>query len=109
MRKRLREVLRTQIPRSQMKIVYRYEYVKLSREVPLVLCLSSMCSFLSRPQISLFTGAFSLYDFLFNFSSIHYLLQVTTERGQIEISASSLNQTSPVLDPLTRIEKVGEM
>ncbi|CAB1439705.1 unnamed protein product, partial [Pleuronectes platessa] len=30
-------------------------------------------------------------------------VQMTTERGQIEMSASNLNQRSPVLDPLTRI------
>ena len=109
MRKCLREVLRTQIPHPQMKIVCRYEDVKLSREVPLVFFVSSMCPFLSRPQISLFTSPFSQHDFLFNFSSIHYLLQVMTERGQIEMTASSLNQTSPVFDPHSRIGKVGEM
>ncbi|XP_062262756.1 uncharacterized protein LOC133969997 isoform X1 [Platichthys flesus] len=29
--------------------------------------------------------------------------QMTTERGQIEMTASNLNQSSPVLDPITRI------
>ncbi|XP_062264786.1 uncharacterized protein LOC133971452 isoform X2 [Platichthys flesus] len=30
-------------------------------------------------------------------------IKMTTERGQIEMTASNLNQSSPVLDPLTRI------
>ncbi|CAB1420636.1 unnamed protein product [Pleuronectes platessa] len=34
------------------------------------------------------------------------IAQMTTERGQIEMSASNLNQRSPVLDPLTRIAQM---